>query len=248
MTRRGIRHGPCGIENQPEACTPYAIPRVTFHPFHEELVEQVLGDDETERSCRRDGIIHPPRRLRSKTNVAKRGFADGPHLELQTVHSGERCRASAARPVSVVELDGDRGTWIVLQPQVSSRRPVNRMTDVVDEPRVRVLPGTRHVNGPSVVIPEVAAQFPSRLRLQRQANAVLDSEQCEGVEENTRFVNALRARPGRREREEQDHDRQTTTAGTSHSFRHSFVRRLSAYKRTFDYSERRRGSRVIQKV
>ena len=160
-------------------------------PLHEEPVERVLGDDQAEGTHRGDHMVHPPRRLRAHTDVADRGFAQRAEFELHAVDR-RPCRGlRACRPVTAAQADLGRGFRIVIEPDISGRRSVNRMADVVHPPRIGVFPLVRDAQRAPVVGPERTAKLAPCLFLRRDANGVLDQEQLHRIAERTEHINAF---------------------------------------------------------
>ena len=79
----------------------------------------------------------------------------------------------------------------MVEPDVSSCGPVNWMADVVDRPRIGVLPLVRDMYGSRVVQPERTAKLASRLLLEGDADSMFEHHQLERIDERTNDVGSL---------------------------------------------------------
>jgi hypothetical protein len=67
----------------------------------------------------------------------------------------------------------------MIEPDVPGAGSMNRVSEVVDPPRVGIAPLPRHANGALIIEPEFSAQLGSRFLLERDSPRVLDQEQLE---------------------------------------------------------------------
>ena len=79
----------------------------------------------------------------------------------------------------------------MVEPDVSSRGPVNWMADVVDRPRIGVLPLVRDMYGSRVVQPERTTKLASRFLLEGDADSMFEHQQLERIDERTDDVGSL---------------------------------------------------------
>ena len=73
-------------------------------------------------------------------HIADGRLAERAELELGAVGDGPEGRPRARPPVLARQAQFRRRLRVGIQPEVSGGRAVNRMADVVGEPRVRVVP------------------------------------------------------------------------------------------------------------
>src|SRR3954462_9774678 len=130
----GIRETTAWVAEDAHRGADVAVLRVRFEPLYKVPVECVLGHDPAERARRRDHMIDPPGGLGTHADIANRRLAQRPDLELEAVHRAPRGRPTAGCPIGLTEGEVLWRAPFMVKPHVTSRRPVNRMADVVDPP------------------------------------------------------------------------------------------------------------------
>src|SRR6478735_2900278 len=180
-TAGGVGDAASGIAEHAHRGAGNRVLRAGFEPLHEVAIERILGNDPPERTRRGHDMIDPSCGLRIHSDVADRRLAQRSNLELKAVHGTPDGGTTPGRPVGLAQTDVLRRTPLVIEPDVAGRRAVDGMTDVIDPPRVGVIPLRWHPHGAFVVAPERPAELAAGLFLEGDPAAVLDQQQFEGI-------------------------------------------------------------------